>query len=101
MRTAWVGRRRRAANHVALGIGERSPAPSDLEREREAHVTAQFFGDVWSPFGHGALANKRGTDVSQAHRPPVCSVQRKASGGDSRCAKDAKPSLAFQLYSIS
>jgi hypothetical protein len=28
---------------------------ADLEREREAHVTAQFLSDGWSPDGHAPL----------------------------------------------
>src|SRR5690349_4324045 len=40
------------------------PTLADLEREREAHVPAQFLSDGRSPFGHARLENRRGTKVN-------------------------------------
>jgi hypothetical protein len=58
----------RVGDYVALGVGQRSPALANLEREREAHVTAQFLSDRRTPFGHEALENGRGTEVNRLLR---------------------------------
>jgi len=54
----------RVGDHVALSVRERTWFFPNLPPESEAHVPAKFFGDDWSPFGHGAFENRKGTEVN-------------------------------------
>ncbi len=56
----------RVGDHVAFGVGQRPAALANLESQREAHVTAQFFGDGRSPFGHCAIENGTRTEVNRS-----------------------------------
>jgi len=58
----------RRGDNVALGVGQGLLFSADLERERKAHIVAQFLSDGRCPAGHTALENEARTKVNRQKR---------------------------------